>query len=275
MFTKFNTRNHHVVYRTKHLQGVTDRQVKLKHFSQQALTNATITLIGAGGLGGEIGEVLVRKGMGRLKIFDPDYVDPTNLNRQLFYAQDLNKPKAHRLAANLAKMGFGSSVIAGYSLSFEDALKHDVDLSCNVCVVGIDNNPGRIAASVYFRQRQTPVIFTAVSAMADHGYVFCQEPGKACFGCLFTDAVSDETYPCPGTPAVKDILKTVSGIVSYCVDSLLMPRPRPYNYKAVYLATGDDMTWSVPRLPGCKLCGTPHHQPQTPIPSGQSEGGRP
>jgi len=256
------------LYRTTHLPGVEHRQQKLKGFNQQALATAKVILIGAGGLGGEIGEALVRKGIGTLTICDHDVVDRSNLNRQFFFKEDLGKPKPHRLAKNLAKHGFLGSVIEGYSLCFEDALDRelelDVDLDGTVAVVGIDNNPGRVAASIYYRERHIPCIFTAVSEQADHGFVFVQEPQGPCFGCLFPWAVNYDTYPCPGTPAVKDILKVVAGIVSYCVDSLLMARPRRYNYKAVYLATGDDMTWMVPRLPGCKLCGTPQDHPQTP-----------
>ena len=141
--------------------------------------------------------------------------------------------RAHRLARNLSTHGFCGSLIEGYSLSFEDALALGVDMSGSVIVCAVDNNPCRIAVSTYYRELQIPVIFTAVSADARHGYVFVQEPGKACFGCLFTDAVNDETYPCPGTPAVKDILKVVGGLVSYAVDTLLMDRLRLWTYMSL------------------------------------------
>jgi hypothetical protein len=94
----------------------------------------------------------------------------------------------------------------------------------SVAIVGVDNNPGRIAASRFYWKQGVPVIFTAVSREADHGYVFIQKPGEACFGCLSPQAVNDETYPCSDRPAVKDILKVVAGIVVYAVDTLLMRR---------------------------------------------------
>jgi molybdopterin/thiamine biosynthesis adenylyltransferase len=261
-----------VTYRTKHLPGVEDRQVSLEGFNQQALANAKVIMIGAGGLGGEIGEALVRKGVGRLVFFDHDLIELTNLNRQKFTKQDLGKPKAHRLAANLAKEGFLGSTLIGYSLSFQDAMAMGVDMADNVSVVvcGVDNNPCRIAVSSYYQEQKIPVVFTSVSVDASHGYVFVQEPGKACFVCQFPKAVHDETYhPC--SPGVKDILKVVSGIVSYAVDSLLMSRLRTWNFKNAYLCgtiPGND--WLVSRRPNCPLCGTPHDQPQTPIPAGQT-----
>src|SRR4030095_2256871 len=112
MFTKSKAHHYLVTYRTKQLPGVEDRQQKLKGFNQEALANARVILIGAGGLGGEIGEALVRKGVGTIVLFDHDLVEPSNLNRQRFYKNDLGKPKAHRLARNLAKEGFlGSTLI--------------------------------------------------------------------------------------------------------------------------------------------------------------------
>jgi molybdopterin/thiamine biosynthesis adenylyltransferase len=240
--------------RTKGKAAVTDRQEKLPGFNQQALANATVLLIGAGGLGGEIGEALVRKGVGALRILDFDLVEITNLNRQRFTAKDLDKPKAHRLAAHLAKEGFCGTHLQGIALSFQDALTEGIDLTADIAIVGVDNNPCRIAASRYFREQHIPSIFTSVSVDASHGYVFCQEPGKACFACQFPKAVGDETYPC-ATPAVKDILKVVGGIVSYAVDSILMDRLRTWNYKHIYLDGFPGKDWLVPRRQDCKICG--------------------
>jgi molybdopterin/thiamine biosynthesis adenylyltransferase len=254
MFSRSKAHQFLVTYRTKQLLGVEDRQVILNSFKHEALVAAKILLIGAGGLGGEIGEALVRKGVGYLVVLDFDHVETSNLNRQLFYKNDLGKPKAHRLALNLSKQGFCRTTIQGISLSFQDALTYGIDTSCTLAIVGVDNNPCRVAASTYFRERSTPVIFTAVSVDASHGYAFVQEPGKACFACQFPKAVNDETYhPC--SPGIKDILKVVGGIVSYAVDSLLMERLRTWNYKHCYLdGTIPGKDWLVPRRLDCPLC---------------------
>jgi molybdopterin/thiamine biosynthesis adenylyltransferase len=237
-------------------EPVDDRQRKVPGYTPEVYANATITLIGAGGLGGQIGQALVRKGVGLLRIVDMDVVSPSNLSRQFFYEQDLNKPKAHRLARNLAKEGFLGTTIHGYALSFQDALSLGIDLTgTTIGVCAVDNNPARIAASRYFRERQIPCIFTAVSEDTMHGYVFLQQPGGACFGCQFPKAVNDETYPC-GTPAVIDILKVVAGIVSYAIDSLLlMERPRSWVYKTVHLCGFPGKDWLVKKRDDCKLCG--------------------
>ena len=114
IFTKFNSRakNTSVIYHCRPLklkageESVFDRQEKLPHFNQQALSSSRIILIGGGGLGGQCGEGLTRKGIGELVILDSDVVEPSNLSRQKFYKSDLYKNKAIRLARNLAKEGF-------------------------------------------------------------------------------------------------------------------------------------------------------------------------
>jgi molybdopterin/thiamine biosynthesis adenylyltransferase len=257
------------VYRTNHLkprttdeEAVDDRQRIVPGYNPEAYPATTITVIGAGGLGGQIAWALVRKGLGMLRVFDMDVVSPSNLLRQFFREEDLYKPKAHRLARNLAKEGFMGTTIQGYSLSFQDALTLGIDLTCSLAVVGVDNNPCRVAASRYYRERSIPCIFTAVSEDTIHGYVFVQEAGEdtACFGCQFPKAINDETYPC-GTPAVIDILKVVAGIVSYAVDTLLMERPRLWHYKTVHLDGFPGKDWLVSRRLDCPLCGSRFEKP--------------
>ena len=82
------------------------------------------------------------------------------------------------------------------------------------------------------------MIFTAVSSDGDHGYIFVQDKGGPCIGCLFLDMVDDDSFPCPGTPAIADILQLVGSFVVYAVDTLLMQRQRNWNYRRIHLSDG-------------------------------------
>ena len=82
------------------------------------------------------------------------------------------------------------------------------------------------------------MIFAAVSRDADHGFVFVQGKDGPCLGCMFPDMASDDRYPCPGTPAIADILQAVGSLAVYAVDSLLMNRPRTWNYRHISLSDG-------------------------------------
>ena len=71
--------------------SVGDRQGRVPGFSQDALSGLTVLLVGAGALGGEIAEGLVRKGVGTLKIVDFDTAALPNLNSQFFFNLCLTK----------------------------------------------------------------------------------------------------------------------------------------------------------------------------------------
>lgn len=66
-----------------------EMQVKLK--------NARVAIAGLGGLGSNIAVMLARSGVGQLLLVDYDVVDVTNLNRQMYYIQQLGMPKAQAL----------------------------------------------------------------------------------------------------------------------------------------------------------------------------------
>ena len=235
---------------------VTDRQKRSPDFDHEALEQAEIAMFGAGGIGSEIGEGLARKGIGKIKAFDRDLVDRTNLNRQMFFEKDLNKPKGCRLAVNLSKHSFCGTKFEGYPLHFEDALAIGVDLSCTVAVAGIDDRQSRVRIARHYHTKGIPLIVIAVDLVGENGYVFIQEAGKACFGCAFFKSLrGDIKLPCR-TPAVKDCLKVVAGLALYAIDSLIMDRPRGWNYRNVHLAGfGPSNALNIERRDDCPICG--------------------
>jgi len=235
---------------------VTDRQERIDGFDQKALAIATAICIGAGGIMSEIAEGLTRKGIGRAKFLDHDEVDWTNLNRQHFFKRDIGKNKAIRLARNLAKHCVGATVLEGHGVSLQDAMAMGIDLRGSFGVVGVDNGKTRVEAARLFRALGMPVLTIAVNLQAEGGYVFVQEPDQACFGCLFPKTMYGRKAPCQ-TPASKDILKVVAGLALYAIDSLLMNRPRNWNYREVHLAGFmPDVQRQVEKLPTCPLCGS-------------------
>lgn len=213
-------------------------------------------MIGCGGLGSECGHGLVRKGVGRLTMFDYDLVELSNLARQCFFRQDVDPTKALCLAKNLARQATGNSVIAGHAMAFQTAVERRMDTLCTAVICAVDNNRTRVYAARHYLELGIPVIFTPVDRAAARGYVFVQEsqPGTPCFLCLFPEAEQDTSVDgCAG--ASIGILKIVAGIVLYALDSLLVARPRSWNYKEVFLDKGVDGHRSIAPRPACPLCG--------------------
>lgn len=204
-----------------------------------------------------MGHGLIRKGVGHVALFDFDTVDPTNLPRQHFFLKDLGKPKAKALAHNLLPQATASSQIDGYVTSFQDAMNANLPIDGDVVVVGVDNNATRIAAAEYYHDKGIPVVFLAVDVQATRGYVFVQtsQPDDPCFQCLFPDAATDQrVFGCAG--ASIEILKTMAGVALYAIDSLLMERPRHWNYKAVFLDQGGDGVRMIGQRENCPLCSS-------------------
>jgi molybdopterin/thiamine biosynthesis adenylyltransferase len=222
----------------KPVPGATDRQVRIPGFDQDLFSKSSVLCIGAGGIISQIAPTLVRKGIGKITLLDEDIVEPSNLNRQRFYIKDIGQNKAVALAHNLEGECIVRTEIRGHGLRLEDAIANGIDLTCDVAICGVDNNPARVTASRYFRSKGIPVVFAAVSRDADHGYVFVQSNDGPCIACMFPDIINDDRYPCPGTPAIADILQAVGSLAVYAIDTLLMQRPRLWNYRRFSLSDG-------------------------------------
>jgi sulfur carrier protein ThiS adenylyltransferase len=70
----------------------------------EKIRNATVGIAGVGGLGSSIAVALARTGVGRLILADYDVVEPSNLNRQQYFIDQIGLPKVDALKANLARI---------------------------------------------------------------------------------------------------------------------------------------------------------------------------
>jgi molybdopterin/thiamine biosynthesis adenylyltransferase len=237
--------------------SVDARHNNIPGFDQNRYRQASITAIGSGGLNGETGEGFVRKGIGALHLFDGDTVEPSNLNRQLFTAEDIGENKAVCLAKNLSHQGFMGSLVVGYPFYFQKWLEENDLPNTDLLVCAVDNDRTRIYTTRLALRLRIPVIYSAVSADGNVGYVFVHEPGKACLGCVFPDILTETAEPCPNTPAIKDILKVVAGIILYAADTVLCDRKRGWNYRQVLLSGFmPDVNQFIEKRTDCPLCGT-------------------
>jgi sulfur carrier protein ThiS adenylyltransferase len=70
----------------------------------ERLKRATVGIAGAGGLGSAVAIALARTGVGHLVIADFDVVEPSNLNRQQFFIDQIGQFKVEALRDNLARI---------------------------------------------------------------------------------------------------------------------------------------------------------------------------
>jgi molybdopterin/thiamine biosynthesis adenylyltransferase len=69
------------------------RQRKIPGFDQEKFSRSHVLCIGAGDIISRIAPTLVRKGLGKMTLLDPDLMEPSNLNRRRFYIEDVGKGK--------------------------------------------------------------------------------------------------------------------------------------------------------------------------------------
>ncbi len=82
-----------VLMASRHTPGVHERVKK-----------GIVGIAGVGGLGSAVAVALARIGVGRLIIADFDVVEPSNLNRQQFFVDQIGLPKVEALRENLARI---------------------------------------------------------------------------------------------------------------------------------------------------------------------------
>jgi molybdopterin/thiamine biosynthesis adenylyltransferase len=101
----------------------------------QKLRNASVSIIGAGALGGPCALYLAAAGVGQIEIWDDDVVDRSNLQRQIQFADsDIGKLKAELLAQRL--VGLNPSVaVSAKTARFDRAAA----LSGNILIDATDN----------------------------------------------------------------------------------------------------------------------------------------
>jgi molybdopterin/thiamine biosynthesis adenylyltransferase len=234
--------------------GVHDRQGLIDGWDQSRLGKAKIGVVGAGGLGSRYLSSLARLGVGHLVFCDPDIVELSNLNRQSFYPEQKFKNKALSAAENLKRECTARTTLEAYAMSLQEALERYPrafeGLDLLACLV--DNEPSRNAAAACGLAHGVPTIFSAVSRTSLNGYIFVQQNGGPCFGCISTDELDAEPHRCADPTAVY-IHEAAMGITSYATVALLMDWKLHWNYYSLVLDS-DSHAMNRPRRTDCGLC---------------------
>ena len=99
-----------------------DRQLRLDGWRQERLQNARIAIIGVGALGCEVAKNLTLMGVGELLLVDSDYIELSNLSRQmLFTDSDIGAPKSITAKARLEKEPVKAALLARAALALISA----------------------------------------------------------------------------------------------------------------------------------------------------------
>ncbi len=143
---------------------------------QARLLQATVAVVGAGGLGGWVMETLARMGIGHLIVIDGDHFEENNLNRQLGCTENtIGEAKVTCLAERVAKINAAVEVTPKEVWLDEDNAK-DLIASAEVVVDALDTVPARLILQRAAAACQIPLVHGAIAGYT--GQITTVFPGE-------------------------------------------------------------------------------------------------
>jgi adenylyltransferase/sulfurtransferase len=176
---------------------------------QRKLLDSHVTLCGCGALGTVLANALVRAGVGHVRIVDRDFIETSNLQRQvLFDEHDIaeNLPKAEAAARKLAAINSSvhvEPVVADIDRTNIVELVQDADLILD----GTDNFEIRYLINDVAVKLGKPWVYGG--SIGSHGQTMTILPGQTpCLRCVF------EAAPAPGEAGTCETAGVLGPVVN-------------------------------------------------------------
>jgi molybdopterin/thiamine biosynthesis adenylyltransferase len=226
---------------------------------QERLLSASAVVAGCGAIGAAAANLLVRAGVGRVRIVDRDFVELSNLQRQtLFDESDAREALPKTVAAERKLRAINSSVsIEGLVADINPRNVEELLNNFDVIVDGTDNFETRFLINDFAVKSGKPWIYGA--AVASYGLTMTIQPGKsACLACLLegTEAVTGMEDTCDTIGVVGPIVNLVASLQAAEAMKLLSG-----NYEALHgqlnscdVWTGHFQSVQVARNLDCRCC---------------------
>lgn len=224
---------------------------------QEKIARARVAVIGIGALGTVVANGLARSGVGFLRLVDRDYVELSNLQRQILFTEEdaiAGLPKAEAAARRLSAIDSGIEIDARVSDFTSDAaeeLIRDID----IVVDGTDNFETRYIINDACVKAGKAWIYGG--AVMDHGVSLTIVPGEGpCLRCLLPEPPDGLSLP---TCASAGVLNAVTGIIGNIEVAealkLIVGTAKPRDtYLSLSLWSGDFSEAKVERDPDCPCC---------------------
>jgi len=235
------------------------RQIILEQIGgvgQEKLLNASVLVIGAGGLGAPALYYLVAAGVGKIGIADWDVVDITNLQRQIIHSTgDIGKQKADSAYDKLHQLN-PDVTIERLNLQIDSKNIGEIIKSYDFVIDGVDNFPTKFLindAAVLFNKP-----FSHAGILRFSGQTFTHIPGGACYRCLFPSPPPAGLVP---TCSEAGIIGSVAGVIGsiqaleaikYITGAGSLLSDRLLTFDALSI---EFRTIKIKRNPDCPICG--------------------
>ena len=224
---------------------------------QLKLKNASVLLIGAGGLGAPLGLYLAAAGIGRIGLVDFDVVDHTNLHRQVIHGtKDVGRKKLDSAADRMRDINPNVKLeLHDVALTSENAL--DLLKDYDVIVDGTDNFPTRYLVNDACVLLGKPNVYGSIFRFEGQATVFGY-PGGPCYRCSYPEPPPPGLVPSCAEGGVLGILPGMIGVIQATETvKLILGIGEPLigrllRYDALEMHFRE---YKVRRDPDCPICG--------------------
>lgn len=166
---------------TRNLPALTEEECALLH-TKRAL------IVGCGGLGGYLIELLARIGIGTLRVVDDDVFDATNLNRQLLCTPDLiGTAKVQTARARIHSIN-PAVIVEERPLLLTAQNARELMADCDIVLDALDNIEGRQCLYDAAQQSGVPYVYGAITGWVAQAALFL--PGEAGIHALYPKGVA-------------------------------------------------------------------------------------
>ncbi len=180
---------------------------------QRRLLASRVAIVGCGALGTVLANHLVRAGVGKIRIIDRDFVEPSNLQRQtLFDESDARDSLPKAIAAQRRLRSFNSSVaVEGIVADIGPRNAQELLAAHDLILDGTDNFETRHLLNDAAVKLHIPWIYAA--AVGSYGVTMTIRPGTtACLACLLTPKKREDSASMQSTPQSEETCDTVGVI---------------------------------------------------------------
>ena len=224
---------------------------------QRRLLSSSAVIVGCGAIGAAAANLLTRAGVGKLRIIDRDFVEPSNLQRQtLFDEADALAALPKAIAAERKLRSINSSVsVEGVVADLDPASAAGLLAGFDIILDGTDNFETRFLINDFAVQNAKPWIYAA--AVASYGLTMTIRPGATpCLACLTESHQQGLEETCDTIGVLGPIVNLVASLEAAEAIKLLAGRTDALHGRLIScdVWSGHFQSVHIPRNPDCRAC---------------------